>query len=117
MNISHEAVRRERRKFLRSHYQRIEFEEKVRSEIEGKLTSEEIKSCEWLKMDFLQAREQSLRAQAQYMEFYRTHIQNEELPESIKVFQDLHNFDEIDANLSTLETSVSNQPQGQEDKT
>jgi len=44
------------------------------------------------------------------MEFYRTHIQNEELPESIKVFQDLHNFDEIDANLSTLETSVSNQP-------
>jgi hypothetical protein len=38
MNISHEVVRRERRKFLNSHYQRIEFEEKVRKDIESLLS-------------------------------------------------------------------------------
>jgi hypothetical protein len=38
MNISHEVVRRERRKFLSSHFQRIEFEEKVRKDIESLLS-------------------------------------------------------------------------------
>jgi hypothetical protein len=62
MNISHEVLRRERRKFLSSHFQRIEFEEKVRQEIESVLSKEEIKSCEKLKIDFLNAKEHSIRA-------------------------------------------------------
>lgn len=67
-------------------------------------------------MDFLNAKEHSMRAQKGYIKFYTTHIQNEEVPESLKIFQDLHNFDDIDANLSTFETSVSNIPHGLEDK-
>ncbi len=62
MNISHETVRRERRKFLKSHFERIEFEEKVRHEIEGLLSKEEIKSCQKLKMDYQNAKEHSLKA-------------------------------------------------------
>lgn len=47
---------------MSSHFQRIEFEEKVRQEIESVLSKEEIKSCEKLKMDFLNAKEHSIRA-------------------------------------------------------